>query len=49
MAAAAAICVALVSGALLDFLSFPQLPYLLCFMLAIAYVLAHDRSGRLSL
>jgi hypothetical protein len=49
MAAAAAICVALVSGALLDFLSFPQLPYLLCFVMAIAYVLAHDRAGRLSL
>jgi O-Antigen ligase len=48
MAAAAAICVALVSGALLDFLSFPQLPYLLCFIAAIAFVLASDRSGRLS-
>lgn len=46
MAAAAAICVALVSGALLDFLSFPQLPYLLCFIAAIAFVLAHDRAGR---
>jgi len=43
MAAAAAICVALVSGALLDFLSFPQLPYLFCFIAAIAFVLAHDR------
>jgi len=48
MAAAAAVCVALVSGALLDFLSFPQLPYLFCFIAAIAFVLAHDRSGRLT-
>jgi hypothetical protein len=43
MAAAAAIVVALISGALLDFLSFPQLPYLFCFIAAIAFVLAHDR------
>ncbi len=49
MAASASICVALVSGALLDFLSFPQLPYLLCFIAAIVFVLAHDRAGRLSL
>jgi len=49
MAASASICVALVSGALLDFLSFPQLPYLLCFVAAIVFVLAHDRSRRLSL
>jgi O-Antigen ligase len=49
LAASASICVALVSGALLDFLSFPQLPYLLCFIAAIVFVLAHDRSGRLSL
>jgi hypothetical protein len=49
MAASASICVALVSGALLDFLSFPQLPYLLCFIVAVVFVLAHDRSGRLSL
>lgn len=49
MAASASICVALVSGALLDFLSFPQLPYLLCFIAAIVFVLAHDRSRRLSL
>jgi hypothetical protein len=39
LGAAAAIVVALVSNALLDFLSFPQLPYLLCFIAAIAYVL----------
>jgi len=49
MAASASICVALVSGALLDFLSFPQLPYLLCFIAAAVFVLAHDRSGRLRL
>lgn len=49
MAASASICVALVSGALLDFLSFPQLPYLLCFIAAVVFVLAHDRAGRLSL
>lgn len=48
MAASASICVALVSGALLDFLSFPQLPYLLCFIAAVVFVLAHDRAGRLS-
>lgn len=46
MAAAAAIVVALISGALLDFLSFPQLPYLFCFIAAIAYVLANDRPSR---
>lgn len=44
MAAAAAIVVALISGALLDFLSFPQLPYLFCFVAAIAFVLANDRT-----
>jgi uncharacterized membrane protein len=44
MAAAAAIVVALISGALLDFLSFPQLPYLFCFIAAIAFVLANDRA-----
>lgn len=46
MAAAAAIIVALISGALLDFLSFPQLPYLFCFIAAIAFVLAHDQTTR---
>lgn len=49
MAASASVCVALVSGALLDFLSFPQLPYLLCFIAAVVFVLAHDHSRRLSL
>ena len=46
MAAAAAIIVALISGALLDFLSFPQLPYLFCFIAAIAFVLARDQTTR---
>jgi len=46
MAAAAAIIVALISGALLDFLSFPQLPYLFCFIAAIAFVLARDQTSR---
>jgi hypothetical protein len=43
LGAAAAIVVAAVSGALLDFLSFPQLPYLFCFVAAIAFVLGRDR------
>jgi hypothetical protein len=46
LGAAAAILVALVSGALLDFLSFPQLPYLFCFIAAIAFVLGRDRLTR---
>jgi hypothetical protein len=46
LGAAAAIAVALVSGALLDFLSFPQLPYLFCFIAAIAFVLGRDRLTR---
>jgi hypothetical protein len=46
LGAAAAIVVALVAGALLDFLSFPQLPYLLCFIAAIIYVLGEDRVAR---
>lgn len=43
LAAAAAIVAALVAGALLDFLALPQLPYLFCFIAAIAVVLARDR------
>ncbi len=43
LGAAAAIAVAVVSGAILDFLSFPQLPYLFCFVAAIAYVLGQDQ------
>lgn len=46
LGAAAAIVVAAVSGALLDFLSFPQLPYLFCFIAAIAYVLGQDQSRK---
>lgn len=44
--AVAAIAVALVAGALLDFFSFPQLAYLFCFAAAIAFVLARDRQKR---
>lgn len=43
LGAAAAICVAVVAGALLDFLSFPQLPYLFCFIAAIAFVLGQEQ------
>lgn len=43
MAAAAAIVAALVAGAILDFLAFPQLPYLFCFIAAIAVVLAREQ------
>jgi hypothetical protein len=46
LGAAAAIVVALVSGAILDFLSFPQLPYLFCFIAAIAFVLGRERMER---
>ncbi|HEX5713925.1 MAG TPA: O-antigen ligase family protein [Solirubrobacterales bacterium] len=42
LGAAAAIVVAVVAGALLDFLSFPQLPYLFCFIAAIAFVLGQE-------
>ena len=42
VAAAAAIIVALVANAILDFLSFPQLPYLFCFIAAIAFVAGRD-------
>ena len=43
LGAVAAIAVAVVAGALLDFLSFPQLPYLFCFIAAIAFVLGQDQ------
>jgi hypothetical protein len=46
LGAAAAIVVALVSGAILDFLSFAQLPYLFCFIAAIAFVLGRERMER---
>ena len=42
LAAAASIVAALVAGGILDFLAFPQLPYLFCFIAAIAVVLARD-------
>ncbi len=43
LGAAAAIIVTVVSGAILDFLSFPQLPYLFCFIAAIAFVLGQEQ------
>jgi O-antigen ligase len=46
MAAAAAIVTTLIAGALLDFLALPQLPYLFCFIAALAVVLARDRPAR---
>ena len=42
LAAAVAIVVSLVAGMILDFLSFPQLPYLFCLIAAIAYVCGRD-------
>jgi hypothetical protein len=42
LAAATAVVVAVVAGAILDFLSFPQLPYLFCFIAAIAFVAGRD-------
>lgn len=44
LAVVAGLAVALVGGAILDFLSFPQLSYLFCLMAAIAYIF--DREGR---
>ena len=38
--------VALVSSAILDFLSFPQLPYLFCMMAAIAFVAGRAARAR---
>jgi len=46
LGAAAAITVALVTSAVLDFLSFPQLPYIFCFVAAISYVLGRERLER---
>jgi hypothetical protein len=48
MAAAAAIIAALVASALLDFLALPQIPYLFCFVAAMAVVLAKDHSWQRS-
>jgi uncharacterized membrane protein len=46
LAAAAAIVVSLVAGMILDFLSFPQLPYLFCLIAAIAFVSGRDWATR---
>ncbi len=46
LGAAAAIVVALVSSALLDFLSFPQLPYIFCFIAALAFALGREQLER---
>lgn len=46
LAAATAIIVALVANAILDFLSFPQLAYLFCFIAAIAYVSSREWAQR---
>lgn len=43
LAVVAGLAVALVGGAILDFLSFPQLSYLLCMMAAIAYIFDRER------
>lgn len=43
LAVVAGTAVALVSGAILDFLSFPQLSYLFCLMVAIAYIFDRER------
>jgi hypothetical protein len=48
MAAAAAIIAALVASALLDFLALPQIPYLFCFVAAMAVVLAKDQTRQRS-
>lgn len=44
IASAAAIAAAAVTGALLDFLSMPQLPYLFCFIAALAVVMAREHA-----
>lgn len=46
LAAATSIIVALVAGAILDFLSFPQLAYLLCFVAAVAYVSGREQLSK---
>jgi hypothetical protein len=43
LAVVAGLAVALVGGAILDFLSFPQLSYLFCMMAAIAYIFDRER------
>jgi hypothetical protein len=46
LAVVAGLAVALISGAILDFLSFPQLSYLFCMMAAIAYIFDRERRRR---
>jgi hypothetical protein len=43
VAVVAGLAVALVGGGILDFLSFPQLSYLFCLMVAIAYIFDRER------
>lgn len=43
LAVVAGLAVALIGGAILDFLSFPQLSYLFCLMVAIAYIFDRER------
>jgi hypothetical protein len=47
LAVVAGLAVALIGGAILDFLSFPQLSYLFCMMAAIAYVFDRERRAKL--
>ena len=46
LAVMAGLAVALVSSAILDFLSFPQLSYLFCMMVAIAYIFDRERRAK---
>lgn len=48
LAVVAGLAVALVGGAILDFLSFPQLSYLFCMMAAIAYIFDRERREKRS-
>ncbi len=48
MAVVAGLAVALIAGAILDFLSFPQLSYLFCMMAAIAFIYDRERREKLA-
>ena len=48
MAVVAGLAVALIAGAILDFLSFPQLSYLFCMMAAIAFIFDRERREKLT-
>jgi len=48
LAVVAGLAVALIGGAILDFLSFPQLSYLFCMMAAIAYIFDRERREKLA-